>query len=132
MTTNTKVTELPNTISINNITLYNEKDQGITYLTDREPSILFPHLANDHRISYTYMKIKDEDNKTVVGIQKGNELLGEGTVDGMEFTGSHVDLIASKEDFLKSNDNFSMISSVLGYLVSAGLAIGGIFMFKKS
>ena len=68
----------------------------------------------------------------MVGIQKGNRLLGEGTVDGIEFFGQEWNGILTREDILKNNDNFDFILTVLGYALSVALIAGGIYSFKKS
>ena len=62
-----------------------------------------------------------------MGIQKGNKLLGEGTVDGIEFFGQEWNGILTREKILKNNDNFDFVLSVLGYALSLAFIAGGMW-----
>lgn len=126
------VKELPQQASYKKTPLYHETESGIHYLTNREQNLVFPHLDGDYRISYTKSSLEENQEKTLVGIQKGNKLLGEGTVDGIEFFGQEWNGILTREKILKNNDNFDFILTVLGYALSVALIAGGIYSFKKS
>lgn len=126
------VNSLPRTVSYKGTPLYHETESGIHYLTNREQSLIFPHLDGDYRISYTKSSLEENQEKTLVGIQKGNRLLGEGTVDAIEFFGQEWNGILTRENILKNNDNFDFILTVLGYALSVALIAGGIYSFKKS
>ena len=126
------VNSLPRTVSYKGTPLYHETESGIHYLTNREQSLVFPHLDGDYRISYTKSSLEENQEKTLVGIQKGNRLLGEGAVDGIEFFGQEWNGILTRENILKNNDNFDFILTVLGYALSVALIAGGIYSFKKA
>ena len=126
------VNSLPWTVSYKGTPLYHETESGIHYLTNREQNLVFPHLDGDYRISYTKSSLEENQEKTLGGIQKGNKLLGEGTVDGIEFFGQEWNGILTREKILKNNDNFDFILTVLGYALSVALIAGGIYSFKKS
>lgn len=65
------VNSLPLTVSYKGTPLYHETESGIHYLTNREQSLVFPHLDGDYRISYTKSSLEENQEKTLVGIQKG-------------------------------------------------------------
>lgn len=123
---------LPQQASYKKTPLYHETESGIHYLTNREPNLIFPHLDGDYRISYTKSSLEENQEKTLVGVQKGNRLRGKGMVDGIKFFGQESNGILTKEDILKNNDNFDFVLSVLGYALSVALIAGGIYSFKKS
>ena len=126
------VKTLPQGVSYKGTPLYHETESGMHYLTNRESTLVFPHLDRDYRISYTKSSLEENQEKTLVGIQKGNRLLGEGTVDGIEFFGQESNGILTKEDIFKNNDNFDFVLTVLGYALSVALIAGGVYSFKKS
>ena len=99
----------------------------IHYLTNREPNLIFSHLDGDYRISYTKSSLEENQEKTLVGIQKGNRLRGKGMVDGIEFFGQESNGILTREDILKNNDNFDFVLSVLGYALSLAFIAGGMW-----
>lgn len=121
------VNSLPRTVSYKGTPLYHETESGIHYLTNREQNLVFPHLDGDYRISYTKSSLEENQEKTLVGIQKGNKLLGEGTVDGIEFFGQEWNGILTREKILKNNDNFDFVLSVLGYALSLAFIAGGMW-----
>lgn len=121
------VKELPQQASYKKTPLYHETESGIHYLTNREPNLIFSHLDGDYRISYTKSSLEENQEKTLVGIQKGNRLRGKGMVDGIEFFGQESNGILTREDILKNNDNFDFVLSVLGYALSLAFIAGGMW-----
>lgn len=95
------VNSLSRTVSYKGTPLYHETESGIHYLTNREQSLIFPHLDGDYRISYTKSSLEENQEKTLVGIQKGNRLLGEERWTGIEFFRTGVERYSDQGGYFK-------------------------------
>ena len=82
---------------------------------------------NRKRIRYAFVDMSEMEDQTLVGIQKGNEIMYKGD----HFTGEIYAGSLTKEQIQRKRESNAKVGSIFGYLCCAGLIAAGVYLIQK-